>query len=335
MSRACEGNSFVREVHFMRKRRRPIDDPEVLADADSSLRSMSRLFPHVLARMIVRPGERIRRMEWGETQLAARQRRVDRLLHIEMEDAACRVLHLEWTVRLNRGVLERMAEYHIMLAKQLGHDARLREKRGEGSFVELTVESVAVVLTGRKRVWPEHMEVRTTPKDKRFSGVTFQIEAVYQRTVVELEAKDSVFWLAFVPLAVDADEEKIRRVVDKVRSETNEEEFSEIVATMMSMAQLKSARPGLVEVIRSAQKEKMNVRHPWYQDGHAEGQQKGLSPLLYLFERRLGRSLKESERRRITARLNKEGPEKLGAAVLDLTREELAAWLAPRKLRAA
>lgn len=343
----CDWDTFVLEGQCMRRRRRVIDDPEWMADTDASLRSMSRLFPQLLARLVVQSGEGVRRMQWGETQLAARQQRVDRLLHVEMEDGTSRVLHLEWTVRLNREVMERMSEYHITLTKQLRQDVRMSRRRGETTIVDVTVQSVAVVLTGRKRAWPQQVQLRTTPRGERFSGVRFRVEAVYQRTVAELWDKGGVLWLAFVPVAVDVDEEKIRRTVDKVRSETNEEEFAEIISTMMSVASLKSARRGLVEVIWSAAQEGTDMRHPLFRFGHEAGLKEGrvegreagrgegLAPLLYLFERRLGRSLTDGERRRIASRLTKQGPEKLGSVVLDLSPEQLEAWLAPRKLRAA
>jgi hypothetical protein len=134
------------------------------------------------------------------------------------------------------------------------------------------------------------------------------------------------------------DEEKLRRTVEKVRAEANEEEFAEIVATMLSMAQLKKDRPAFLDVIRSSAKKEAAVRHVWFVEGREEGRVEGLRPLEYQFERRLGRSLREIERRRIASRLAKDGPEKLGAVVLDLSPEELAVWLERRtsqKSRAA
>jgi len=85
------------------------------------------------------------------------------------------------------------------------------------------------------------------------------------------------------------------------------------------------------------------MRHPWFVDGREyglkegleqglkQGREQGIAPLVYLFERRLGRRLRESEQKRLATRLTKHGPEKLGSVVLDLSKTELAKWLEPRR----
>jgi hypothetical protein len=55
---------------------------------------------------------------------------------------------------------------------------------------------------------------------------------------------------------------------------------------------------------------------------------KGLEPLAHLFERRMGRRLRDAERRALHERLHRLGPERLGDVVLDLAADQLAAWLA-------
>lgn len=57
------------------------------------------------------------------------------------------------------------------------------------------------------------------------------------------------------------------------------------------------------------------------------GFQKGLAPIVRLFERRLGRALSAEERRKLADRLRDEGPEKVGDVVLDLEAAALATWL--------
>lgn len=208
-----------------------------------------------------------------------------------------------------------------------------------------------VVLTGRKKKWPEYGAYRTSPKGSKFCGVRYRIEAVYQRTVAELDAMGSVFWLAFVPLAVDADEEKIRVVIESLRTRTNEDDFAELGATMLAMAALKKKdAPNLVDMIRSLLSSEVSMQHPFYQEGLAKGLEQGLEKgleqgreqgreearkafavLAHQFERRLRRKMTDAERRRVAVRLRKDGPEKLGDVVLDLSRDELNAWLAPRK----
>jgi hypothetical protein len=78
--------------------------------------------------------------------------------------------------------------------------------------------------------------------------------------------------------------------------------------------------------------------HEWFaqfqQDllaqGRAQGRQEGLAPLVHQVERRLGRALTPEEHSTLADRLREQGAESVGDAVLDLPREALAAWLAPR-----
>jgi hypothetical protein len=58
---------------------------------------------------------------------------------------------------------------------------------------------------------------------------------------------------------------------------------------------------------------------------HREG---AANAFAHLFERRLGRVLREDERARLRERTETLGPDHLGDLVLDLSVNELAAWLA-------
>jgi Uma2 family endonuclease len=60
-------------------------------------------------------------------------------------------------------------------------------------------------------------------------------------------------------------------------------------------------------------------------EGHAEGQ---LDALTHQFERKLKRALSDQERSTLRARLGTHGPARLGDVVLDMTGDELGAWLA-------
>jgi len=315
----------------MLKPRKTKDDPEAIADADKSLREMSRLFPRGLARLVVRRGERIRRLDWGETQIAARQQRMDRVLVVDVSPSHRKVLHIEWSMRMNEAVTEQTAGYHINAAIAARRDVRRMRRKGEPKK-RVTVKSCVVVLTGRNIPWPEKGELRTSEEHEGFTGVEFVIEPVYQRTVEELEAKGSLFWWAFVPLARDADEEKLRRTLERLRARTNEEVFVEVTSTMLSMAYLKKDRPEFLNVIRSALTKEEAVRHPLFeegkvaglQEGRQEGRQEGLRPLVYQFEHRLGRPLRESEQKRLALRLANDGPEKPGSGVVEFVPYQLA-----------
>lgn len=334
-------NEFTCEGGSMYGARKGVDDLEAVADADASLRAMSRMFAEPLARLVVGREVGIQRLEWGETQVVSRQRRLDRLLCVDDERNQRRLLHIEWTMRLNARVWERAAQYHMDAIWAARRDERQlpRGKRRR----RISVESIVVVLTGRKKAWPKYGKYQTSPKGRRFTGVRFRIEAVYQMTVQELEAKGELFWLAFVPLARDVDELKLRQTVMRLQNEAKDEQFVEVIGAILSMAQLKKDRPEFMDVIKAAVREEKPMRHPWFVDGREyglkegleqgveQGVEQGLAPLLSVFERRLGRQLRNAERKRIVGRLAKDGPERLGAVVLDLSKTELARWLEPRR----
>ena len=183
---------------------------------------------------------------------------------------------------------------------------------------------------------------RTTPNDTQFGGAWFTIEAVYQRTVAELEAKGSVFWLAFVPLAHDVNEEKLRKVIEGLQTKVRGDDFDELIAAMLSMAKLKKDSQRWMDVIRSAAA-KEEPMHPFVRDaldrGVEQGLQQGLQRgraesvevLVRILAWRLGRPITIGERRKISKRMNENGPQALGDVIVNLYPEQLAAWLAPRK----
>ena len=334
----------------MRVRKDRFHDDEFVEDADGVLRSLSRRFPEALAHAVLRPDERLAGADWLETQVAVRQLRMDRVLQVRLVGGTSRLLHSEWTDRLTREVQRRVGEYHLSVAVSERIDAESAEKLGQCGREQGRLESMVVVLRGRKKRWPKLGRYRTTPDDTRFGGAWYHIEAVYQRTVAELEAKGSPFWLAFVPLALDVNEEKLRRIIERLRNQVVEEDFDELIAAMLSMAQLKKDSQDLMAVIRSASA-KEKPMHPFMRDGLVQGMEKGLqqglqqglqkglqkglqrglAPLVRVFERRLGRPITEDERRWIAKRMKKDGPELLGDVVVDLSPEQLSAWLAQRK----
>ena len=316
------------------------DDAEAVQDADTSLRRMSRLFLHGLTELLVRPGESILGVDFGETQVARpRQRRLDRVLNVDVSPEHRRVLHIEWAMRLDAVAVEQTADCHMQAAIVARQDAR-RARKADEPEKRITVTSIVVVLTGRKTAWPDVGELRTSDDTHRFTGVEFYIEPVYQRTMAQLKAKGHMFWLSFVPLACDADEPGVRRTIQELRIRANPEEFVEIVATMLSMAQLrKKDWPDLPNVIRSALRKEGTMRHPWFcdgkkeglQEGLAKGREKGLCMLTVMLERQLGRRLRAAERRHLGQLVANEGLEKLGAAVMDPSPQELEPYVTPPK----
>lgn len=61
--------------------------------------------------------------------------------------------------------------------------------------------------------------------------------------------------------------------------------------------------------------------------GLEEGRKQGLAPTVRQFERRLGRPLTDAERQELTHRSETVSADQLGDVVLDLSPEQLAAWL--------
>lgn len=300
-------------------------------DIDTILRHTSRRHPTALPRILIGLDEPIERFEWVETQVTARQRRIDRGLRIEVAGEP-RILHIEWTLRLDRAVRRRIHEYHHLLVMALEMDARAKRKKGWPVSERISIDSVVVVLMGPKRTMPRFSHYRTSSTDQKFSGVRFRIEAIYQRTVAELEAMGSDFWLAFVPLAIDVTIKKLEEVINALRTRTNQEDFNDLVATMLVLARLNKNHPGLPDMIPSmvTKEEAMLEFRAFYREGKLRGVEKGREEtLLHLLEKRLARSLTSSERLRVAKRMAKHGSEIVDDAILDLSRDELAAWLAP------
>lgn len=336
-----------------------------IRDVDHALRAASRLFPEALTPFVVAPWETVASFEWTETQIALRQKRLDRTLMVKMGAGEFRWLHIEWTDRLNRRMFERMAEYHWDLSLVAMQDAATRRKNGDKDARPVWIESVVVVLNGRKKPWPMFGAYRSSAPNQRFSGVRFRIEAVYQKTVEELASMGSVFWLAFVPLARDVDEEKLRHVINTLRCAADDYDFAELVLMMVSFAKLKKDRPELETVLLSELKEEKPVRSmEWFYtkevewiksvyrtegtiegriigrreglkdgrvEGREEGREEGLAFLRCQFERKLERALTEHEWQRLRRRFVKEGPRKIANIILDYSSQDLAKWLAPRK----
>ena len=61
------------------------------------------------------------------------------------------------------------------------------------------------------------------------------------------------------------------------------------------------------------------------EQGRAQGHEQGIEPL---FHRRLGRPLTDEERKTVRGRFDTHGADRIAEVVLDLSAEDLAAWLA-------
>jgi hypothetical protein len=310
----------------------PRPPPLATGDVDLVLRHVSRRFPEHFARALLPPGSRIASAAWLDTQVTARQRRLDRALDVRTQAGDRRLLHTEWQLRFEGDLPFRVYEYHALLAFEL-HD-ELEAAGAERAPPH--VESTVVLLGGREEPWPAWGEYRTSPPDAPFSGVHFRIDAVYQRTVAELEAKDSPLWMIFAPLSVDATPARMVQVVEGLRRQASPREFDELAVALTVLADAdRRRRPGLRQAIVAQLPEELIMQSWVYKQGLEKGVEKGiekgiergLRPLERLLERRLGRTLTEAEHGALTRRFQTLGPDRLGDVALELSAEALEAWL--------
>jgi hypothetical protein len=298
-----------------------VDLPDVDEDLDLALRHVTRLFPLGLARALLPPGTAVTSADWTETQITSRQRRLDRVMVVEA-DGVRRFEHVEVQTRMRRNVPFRVFEYQTLLALALA------TQTPRGAPVP-PVHSTVVLLSGRKKPWPARVEYRLSPPGVPFSGVSFALDAVYQRTVAELSARGSPLWMIFAPLALDADPVRMQQVVERLRAETPAQEFAELAATLTVVATKEGRRRGLREVILGLLRKEDVMRSGVFelgkQDGRLEGEQQAVTRM---FEKRLGRPLAEAERAVLRRRLGSLGADRVMDVRDELGPDALAAWLA-------
>jgi hypothetical protein len=218
-----------------------MDLPDETEDLDLTLRHVSRQFPEQLARALLPPDAIITAASWTDTQLTSRQRRLDRALDVTVGGER-RFEHAEMQAEMEADVPFRIYEYHALFALALASETPAGAKVPR-------IRSTLVLLSGRDKPWPEQGEYRTSPDDEPFSGVCFRIDPVYQRTVAELAARHSPLWMIFAPLAVDADPDRMKEVLDRLRAETSPRDFGELAAALTVVAAKDKRRRGLREVI--------------------------------------------------------------------------------------
>lgn len=242
-------------------------DPTDSDDVDRTLRHVAQRFPDELARALLPEARSLTEIAWTDTQLASRERRLDKSLYV-VADGEARVEHAEWQLRWSRGLLARMFEYHALLT------IALRDAAKPGERVP-SVRSTVVLLGGREAPWPAVMRYRTTPRGEAFSGLRVRVEAVYQRSLAELAARGSAFWMAFAPLAVDATPDAMVAVVKHLRAKTTTARFEELAVTMQVLADADGRARGLREPITANLPKELIMRSWVYTQGLEKGLEKG------------------------------------------------------------
>jgi hypothetical protein len=290
-------------------------------DVDLVLRHISRQFPEALARALVKTLAPIEVGSWIDTQVSGRQRRLDRALEMSVGGVPG-LLHVEWQLEMTADVPFRVYEYHVLLSLAEADLARPGKE-------PLPIDSVVVLLSGREDRWPPEGDYRTSRPERRFSGVRFRIEPVYQYTVAELMARDSPLWLIFAPLAVDADERSLQQVIEALRARTSPRQMEELGVAMSVLADADKRKRGLRSVITSLLPEEAVMESWVYKQGKAKGQEEGVVALLSRrLARRLSRPLTAAEQEVLVRRFGTLGSERLDDLVSDLSPEALAVWLA-------
>ncbi|WP_437956567.1 hypothetical protein WME76_35025 [Sorangium sp. So ce119] len=319
-----------------------------MGDADITLRHLARRRPDDLARAFVSEGRPVEVLGWIDSQVTNIERRLDKALRLRV-DGEPRVLHVEFCFALRDDVPDRVFEYLGFLFAALRIEA-------PGEPVP-PIESVAVVLSGRRRRLPATGQRRTAWPGRPFSGTHFRVDAVYQRTVGELRARGSVLWLVFAPLARNATADALREVVAEIHAgAASAEERAELYAALLVMATVDpwghNLRKELVMMVedkeegllrrtpiigeliieaerRGEERGELRGEQRGEQRGERRGEEKAIAELLgRLFARRIGRRPTAEEERSIVERARAIGPGEVEDALLDLEGDALIRWLA-------
>ncbi|MBK8257634.1 MAG: hypothetical protein IPK82_33810 [Polyangiaceae bacterium] len=241
--------------------------PDFGEDVDLTLRHVSRQFPMSFAKALLPDRWKVTAATWLDTQVTSRQRRLDRVLDVQAGEER-RLEHVEWQLEWEANVPERMFEYHVLVAMNVMDNT-------SATHLRPPIRTTVVLLSGREKPWPGRGAYRTSPRGEPFSGVVFRIDAVYQKTVAELCARASPFWLIFTPLAVDADPLTMKRAVAELRARANGRELEELLVAMVVMAEIDKRSRNLREVILPLLREETVMQNWFYKQGEARGEARG------------------------------------------------------------
>jgi len=300
-----------------------------MGDADITLRHISRRHAEGLARPYVPDGP-LEIVGWADTQVTAVERRLDKTLLLRF-GGEVHALEIEFEYRYEPDLPDRVHEYQA-LCRMAFRDAAPEQRPPP-------MDTVVILLTGRARRWPPAQALRTGWRRRAFSGTRFRIDAVYQRTVAELQARGSPFWLVFTPLARDATIDQIRAVVAEIRAAVPAgDDRWELFAGLLVMADVDpwghTLRAEIEAMIQHEPTDLIQVSKTLrdaFERGQREGMEHGIEQgvqrlLRDLFARRLRRALTAREQEALAAR-SAADPEQIQDKILALEGEALAAWL--------
>lgn len=197
---------------------------------------------------------------------------------------------------------------------------------------------------GQGKRWPTRARFRTSAPGCRFSGQSFRIEAVYQRTVAELWSRPGTFWLVFTPLAIDANRESLRQVIEEIRRrEPSEEDRADLYAALLVLAELDPWKHNLRKEVEMLVQEldvesimKSQTLRKVFEEGMEKGIEKGVEKgrqqileemLRTLLVRHLQRDLTPPEQAALSAKASTLDGQQAAEAMRSLDGDALRTWL--------
>jgi hypothetical protein len=297
-----------------------------MGTADITLRHVSRRHAEALARPYVSGGP-VEIVGWADTQVTAVERRLDKTLLLRLT-GRLRALEIEFVYRYERDLPDRILEYQGM-TRMAFRDAHPDQRPPP-------METVVILLTGRRKQWPDELALRTGWRERRFSGTRFRVDAIYQRTVAELVGRGSPLWLAFTPLARDATPHAMREVVAALRAQVpDDDDRWDLLAAMLVLADVDAwghnLRREIEAMIQYEERTDLidvsKTLRDAYDRGQRVGIEKGIEQMLRgLFMSRLQRSLTLDEQQALATRATRD-PKLTQDKALSLEGEALATWL--------
>ena len=256
-----------------------------MGDVDLTLRHLATQHPADLVRVFVAGAVASEAPRWLDSQLAARERRVDKALLVHRSDDRV-ALHAEWCWEPDSDFGFRAQEYQYQILAALRDEdaARVKAALPQRASPQLParVLTVAVLLNGPDGDRSTVGNHAVTPDDAEARGVvSWMIDRVYHRAAEELIARPGVLWPVFVPFAADTSKAGVTRAVQVVRERAHSpREFADAAAALSVFARSSRRSQGLREVVMALVEPEVikssSIFLMGMEEGEAKGEAKGL-----------------------------------------------------------
>ena len=252
-----------------------------MGDVDLTLRHLATQHPADLVRVFVAGASTSEAPRWLDSQLAARERRVDKALLVHRSEDRV-ALHAEWCWEPDSDFGFRALEYQYQILAALRDEDAARVKAAlpqrASPPLPARVLTVAVLLNGPDGDRSTVGNHTVTPDDAEARGVvSWMIDRVYQRPADELLARPGVLWPVFVPFAADASKAGVKRAVQAVRERAHSlQEFADAAAALSVFARSSRRSQGLREVVMALVEPEVIKSSSIFLMGMEEGIKKGI-----------------------------------------------------------